>query len=44
MALDRKNRSEDESGSKENAIDAEFKEVKSDVNIDPIDKWVDENL
>lgn len=44
MALDRKNRGEDESGSKENAIDAEFKEVKSDVNIDPIDKWVDENL
>jgi len=44
MALDRKNRGEDDVVKKDEPIDAEFKEVESEVKKDPLDNWLDENL
>src|ERR1035437_261943 len=43
-ALDKRNRGEEEVTIKKDAIDAEFKEIKSDVGKDPLDSWLDENL
>ncbi len=43
-ALDRRDRGEKPIDKDAPVIDAEFKEVKSEINKDPLDSWLDENL